>query len=322
MKKYKFILTIIIVGMFSICFVSCKKDIDFNKKYDQQKLVVNCIFDITNSPNIYLTESRDPTVPSTYFQSYSKAEISIFSGENKISDFSYNENSLNYSSSEDMHFKTGETYSIIVTTPKYGKTSASFSFPTKILIDSIELKKENVNVEDEGVDKYLVAYIHFKDMEGEKNFYQIDGYYERNANAMSNIYLNQDSNYVMPRPTWSFLDSYFQVDDVLKNNGALDSYDNIHQIFNDDIFDGKGYTLKYLISYGDNIDSSMSVVVHIFLKSLSPDLYYYYKSLDIYNYNDGDFTVEPTNIYNNIENGLGIVGTYQVDNKSATYIEK
>lgn len=309
MKKYKFILTLIIVGIFSTFFISCKKNIDFDETYGKQKLVVNSIFNITDYIDIYLTESRNPTIPSKYFYSYADAQISVFSSNNKILDFTYDDGREKYSSNEKPNFKVGETYSLVVTSPKYGQTSASFSFPGKTLIDSIELKQEMVNIEDEGVNEYIVAYIHFKDPEGEKNFYQIDGYYEKEINHFDT------------RQRWEFLDYYYQVDDVLKNNGTIDSYDNMHQIFNDDIFDGKDYTLKYLICYPYDITSENPIEVHFSLKSISQDLYYYYKSLDIYDYNDGDFTVEPTNIYNNIENGLGIIGTYQVDNKSATYPE-
>jgi hypothetical protein len=86
--------------------------------------------------------------------------------------------------------------------------------------------------------------------------------------------------------------------------------ENSYGIFTDDLFDGKEYTLNISLSPYAEFSSENHIRYLIKLVSLSPSAYLYLKS-QIYHKPDDDFFKEPSVIYTNVRNGLGIVAAFQ-----------
>ena len=87
---------------------------------------------------------------------------------------------------------------------------------------------------------------------------------------------------------------------------------NEFNIFNDDLFNGKSYRVKFYISpwelMSDNEESHFKL--HFYLETLSKDYFKYLKTRTEHNANDGNPFSEPVPVFSNIENGIGFFGGY------------
>jgi Domain of unknown function (DUF4249) len=93
-------------------------------------------------------------------------------------------------------------------------------------------------------------------------------------------------------------------------------------LLEDNLFDGKNYTLtglvgkniflNYQISFNVPLDSQMrKLQVYLDFRSLSENAFKYEKSYMTQQFNKVDPFAEPNNVYSNIKNGYGIFGGYQ-----------
>lgn len=98
-----------------------------------------------------------------------------------------------------------------------------------------------------------------------------------------------------------------------------DSYSYNYSMFSDELINGKEYELKFTdnnvlnyVSYQDNINrpNPEKVVYLIYLQEVSSDYYLYIKSMVAASKIDGNPFVEPVQVFSNIENGIGILGSY------------
>jgi hypothetical protein len=118
---------------------------------------------------------------------------------------------------------------------------------------------------------------------------------------------------------------YFSFDDIVSGNNSNNdpmafsgsSY-NLYNVFSDELFNGKDYPLTfstnvdvyhYMPNYKHGVRLNSRIEVNIFLQSISRDYYLYLKSRQAASDGNGLFS-EPVQIHNNIEGGIGILGSY------------
>ena len=84
-------------------------------------------------------------------------------------------------------------------------------------------------------------------------------------------------------------------------------------IFNDEVINGKEYTIWFKGNsyYYDNNESRS--VYYIIFKTVSKEFYRYYISLAKHMNAQGEIFMEPVQVYTNIENGFGIFAGYSAD---------
>lgn len=80
-------------------------------------------------------------------------------------------------------------------------------------------------------------------------------------------------------------------------------------IFSDKYFDGKEYSLPVQFFMGHNSGSRKDL--NIYLLSISEQYYKYITSLIKQTENNDDYYAEPTQVYNNIENGFGVFAGFR-----------
>jgi hypothetical protein len=95
---------------------------------------------------------------------------------------------------------------------------------------------------------------------------------------------------------------------------------NDQQVLNDELFNGKEinfkikqsyYFLKIMPGFEEYFNKSRSTEsIQINIQSISKDLYLFLKTKEASNNNIGNIFSEPVLIYNNVENGIGILGSY------------
>ena len=115
------------------------------------------------------------------------------------------------------------------------------------------------------------------------------------------------SGFISSDPVFSDLTNVIQIDDMF---GASDYYGTgPYNLFNDQYFDGKQYSIEMKMSYwidGDLIYEPFVLEV----SCVDSGFYQYLKSYNTYEYvDDGllEFVTEPAQVYSNVKNGVGIV---------------
>ncbi|RLD60911.1 MAG: hypothetical protein DRJ01_08895 [Bacteroidetes bacterium] len=184
----------------------------------------------------------------------------------------------------------GNTYKIEVDVPNCEQVDAENNIPEKVEILSIDTS--NVSNDSFGDDEDILrCEITFSDPPDVENYYLLNV-----SGKITYSWYDEydDSLYVMVDS--SFID--FDTNDPIIDQDA--KIDNAI-IFNDDVINGKTYTLNIEIDkyYSD------STMLYFNLFSVSRDYYLYRKSISMQKYGGGPFT-EAVTVYTNINNGVGI----------------
>jgi len=116
-------------------------------------------------------------------------------------------------------------------------------------------------------------------------------------------------------------DYTFSFDDVVSGNSTGDEVgpptslsSNKFNVFSDELFNGKTYSLKFSIAHNMNIylpghnKPQPSKALFITLQSISKSYYLYLQTRS--NIKTNSFFAEPVQVYSNIDGGVGIIGGY------------
>ncbi|MCL3779092.1 DUF4249 domain-containing protein [Prolixibacteraceae bacterium JC049] len=174
---------------------------------------------------------------------------------------------------------------------------------------------------------YIEWEMTIKDNGEEENYFQLNPYlytkYEEKT-ATTTTYSETISRY---------LKRVKSEDPVLSHNSTEkefldDSPENDYLILSDELFNGKTYTLKYSfslpyhLSQPEKVPGLIKYTVNTELRHISRELYLYYKTINIQDfYYENPFT-EPVQIFSNVKNGAGVVGSYSSYNTSITLFDK
>ena len=170
-------------------------------------------------------------------------------------------------------------------------------------------------------DNYFRIKINIKDPAHIKNFYRL----LVNVDVETHYDPEYTERYDIPVIESYTASGFISEDPVITNgNPPEDNSDfsiitfeqNHFGVFTDEMFDGQEYPLNVFIPspyenyYGGYyfFTTKRKYTLKIRLQSLSEDLYRYYTSLQKYTYYN-DELIEPVRVYNNVEGGLGILGS-------------
>lgn len=327
---------------------ACVDQIPLDENYQSSKIVVNSIFSTQDDTlDVYVTETRHVYGLDKDFVNVDNAKLSLYNGHEFVADLTLNHDvrpsSTEYyseSSSSGSRFSLGgfqmdegATYSIKVEHPTMGIAEAEVSVPVPVKIKTIELKKEQV-MEYESLIDVLVAYVTFDDPADVDNYYQVIGGYTEVAERLRNrdTYDYTTGNYIREYSDTLLVSrsdhpsSYEQVDPMIKpNEDDMFNYsENIFQIFNDELINGKTYVLRYVVDRYFNDEDDFSHLdadageyykVNINLRSIPKELYLYYTSAEAFYWNDGNPFSEPIQVYSNVDNGVGVFGAFSSSEK-------
>ena len=155
---------------------------------------------------------------------------------------------------------------------------------------------------------------------------------ERKVSTLTMVYANEELVNEFHWAYYPMQDIYFSEDELFVDNslrigfgGWLPFFSNV---FDDSLIKGTGHTFtldspKPYISAGpyagvNEITETMKQEVHtpdiparvmVELQAISPELYRYLKSVQLYRVTENDAFSEPVQIYSNVENGWGIFGS-------------
>lgn len=317
MKQYLKKNTHIYLSIFSILLtmLSCESEVDMGYIPIEPRLVINSTLRAgSDTCRIYLTESRSIFRPGQNAY-WGREPYTYITDADVVLNINNKPERLIYSA-KDSAFLYTKPLSIndhvdIQVSHNNNKLHASAIIPDSpqiVSVDTTTIYRTTSGVKK----KYLRYDLKIKDKDRNDNFYRIkiDGAY------------HYQSSYWNEFEFWTYI-TRFRSDDAILNNGNPENIDNddlsivtfppnYYGIFTNTMFKGQEYILKFYVEYPNFLyeEEYDKGYLNIALQMISSDLYKYYSSVQRYRYLDEYQMTEPVKIFSNINNGLGIFGTY------------
>lgn len=337
-KKFKntiyriFLLASLLIPLLS----SCSKEIDFTGEITEPKIVVNGFAIADTTIMINVSKSRFFLDSKMYFDTIKNATVSLFvngaaveeltfgTDTSKIS-YEFGDTIINYITGIKAGYKSvykpksGDAIRLVVKVPGFEDVIAETKVQPSVTITNSDYL-EKIDTLQNRQDYYLsgmngqtdtiwtgqyyqeIKYsfkIEFDDPANEANYYRIIAF---DSNQYSN-YINSD-------------------DPVFGNTSEQGLFDMVNQnyksTFTDELFNGQKKALRFYIItnryYSSEPNPDKSVIKRdlsftVDLQQISKETGLYIASRQILTNNTGNPFSEPTQLYTNIQNGLGIFGS-------------
>jgi len=290
------------LGFLLLSFFSCEKSINYQLN-DQSYEVVMYAFPMPDSI-VKVHGSQTTNILSLNdYEGIEDLNVSVLIGDNEVTDLSY-PFGKNWFEIHNVRGEENANVKIVFTIPNGDTISANTTIPIAVPIVSIDTSRVVVVNSDNKDENMLRCVVEFNDPSSEENYYQI--------RVDSKIEYLNDTITTINSVDYVKEDKVFLVGD---DESVLLSDVDFEGTFNDFLFDGNNYKVKFaipeqwLVKDTDVISNKLS----FYLFSLTADYYKYIRS-SIKNvaYREYPFS-EKVNIYSNVDNGLGIVAGLSVD---------
>lgn len=315
----KNIIALTLLILLSLTFYSCEKEIIFKGETVEPEIVLNSYLTTDSVVSCLLTKSRFFLSNQSGFDSISNADVSVYVND------AFKEK-LNYVISGYYRGtyipKAGDKIKLLVVVPESEKQVEGTAFipqPSNIL--SVDTTLFINFIDTIYQDKGVIAGFHFSkncDIKLKINDQgDVDNYYRLVAKRRAKNYWDESQEY------YDYFVS-FKLEGMDTQSGNLfdlfeggENYSDEH-LLTDELFNGKEFVFRFLIDYSYdyvkpeyeelfNLQNNEEIVLN--LQTITKDMYLYLKSKQAAdNIADGLFA-EPVQIYNNITNGIGILGS-------------
>ena len=273
MKKYLFIT--ILVTLFS----GCETELPMDQLVFQDRLVVNLLANDDDILKVHVGK----TLKLTDTTAEEKIENAIVTVQDPFG----NKSTLDYTFLYDGKYVTsfkpiaGKSYVLSVEHPDYPTANSTFTIPSKFA--SVKSKwEDNTGVDTSGFPTGTISFT-LNDPAGERNYYEIGLY---RFETFGNEFL------IMP---------VIPENPEIAANASFNESGNL--ILDDGSFNGQSKELKFTTPFGYASGTPYKFLVEI--KSLSPEYFRYFKSLEQYRVQGGPFS-DPIAVFSNIKGGVGI----------------
>lgn len=261
------------------CLFSCEQELPTEGLDFREKMVVNLLANNDEVLKIHVGKSLSLVDSS--------AELKIEDAKVTITDENANSQELQYTFLyggkyiSDFVPQPNRFYRLTVSHPKYPTATSSFSIPSAF--KSTQAKwEDNTGTDSTGFPTGTISFT-INDDANSRNFYEIA------------LFRFEDLG-----PAWEVMpvipeNPEIAADPIFNPEGAL--------ILEDAGFNGQSKLLKFSTPFGSNFGTPFKYLVVV--KSLSPEYFKYFKSIEDYSLEGGLFS-DPSAVYNNITGGVGI----------------
>lgn len=270
----KYLLTIAAI---IFTFTACETEIDISSVLQKKRLVVNALLNDQDKVQIWVSHTtglRDSVKPAAI----SNASVVITDESGVKTTCTFNLATDYYESN--IVLQSGKYYTITVKSGDYPDATAVIAIPQPASLKN-PTWKDSTSLDSFGFPQGT-AIVRIDDKGSEKNYYRITIYYYDELLA-----------------EWFSLNP--ATTDAEINNQSIKTDDG-GIIFSDISFNGASRNIGFITPFGFSSQTPKFLIV---TENLSEDYYRYFKSLDNYRTGGGVFS-EPTAVYTNITNGLGI----------------
>lgn len=270
-----------------IQLTSCETELAYNGAGQENFLVLNAIINPDSLFQCHVTRSNSFS-EQTPIQRIDDAKVGVYEDGTWIENLKSQGDG--FYASPAFKPSTGKQYALKVEHAKFKTITANTIIP-----EAVEAYISDVHVDEQ---RYTTEYtVSISDKPG-ADYYQVlvyryGMYYDSDGNEINGYILTsiETSDPVL---------TYNKVVD--EDSGFSDYPDNVYNIFNDDLFDGQVYKLKFSI-----YDYSDHEPIIVFGR-LNEDLYLYYSSVQSKDYYEDNPFSEPVRIHSNVKGGAGVLG--------------
>lgn len=322
--KYEFLIFLLLI--IGAGFVACEKDIEFKGKIGNPKPVLNGLLTPDSVVTVQLTQTRFVLSPSDSFEAISDAQVSLYVNgvlKEQLTHFGNGKYKGTY------YPQPGDDIKIEASGNGFENLFAQTVIPMNsgiVVADSIvTINKEEAPYDDNRVLKTETRNLQFKliltDAAGEDNYYYIKGKRSTRINRTGQIIdfpIDIKLNESLKNSTTDTEDFFDEIFGDDYDSGDIDN------LFSDRFVDGKEIVFdfsfhdiidSYALAEGEEIDydnrAKFTVKYEIEIGEISKDFYHCMISADkAVNAEDFGPFAEPMMIYSNIQNGVGILGSY------------
>ena len=320
--------------LLTVFIVSCETEIKFNGKETAPSMVINSILNPDSTAKVHITKSKFFLEKDGPFDPITNATVQLYANDKLIEALNSIGNGYYAGTYKPLQ---GDIIKIIARNNEFDNVYSSTEIPVTASITSVDTSATITKTtplvyyrsyDDVGytttdtvgtvTEKKIKFTVNIADRANYKNFYRLKvkhrSYYDNGTYSEHNTYFNSE-------------------DLVFGSTSETELFEeentNYYHEFNDNLFDGKTYGLTFSIStfqYNyfpgkepkDDPWSPTTIKQEILIniESISP-AYYYYLNSRAKNEAYIEIFSEPVQIYNNIVNGIGILGAY---NTSITVI--
>lgn len=309
----------------ALLVASCEKEIKFNRSEAEPLIVLNGVLMADSAISVQVSKTRFFLENARKFTDIDNAEVTLTSGAN-IERLKYSGNGV-YTAA---HIpRAGEKFELKVTASGLPPVSTSAAIPAHPQVGEVTTDHtfsesplqlwSSGSMIEAGTSVYsdVKFKIPLTDMREEQNYYRLVVLkMEHYADHIQQTYLSD------------FSDAVFQSETPEAVMGMTEQ-NNRYNIFSDVRFNGTTYQLtftdrvlreiKLLPQYEEYYSQSnvpLRVVYHIEVQQLSHDYFLYLRTRDAYSGSEDIPFMEPVQIFSNIENGTGILGSATISRKS------
>ncbi len=280
MKKLQYIIAWVILLSGS----ACETEIDYNGKALENFMVLNAKLEADSLISCRITRSNT-IFEDRYIQSINDVKVNLYCNGELVG--AGNPAGGGYFHWLESKAIQGNEYTIKAEHLNYKSTSANTSIP----------EKANAWVSDirHTENGYREVMVTIDDKPG-ANFYKLQ----------VSVISTYDYSYgYMRYSSFSSKDPVLNHNKVIDDDSSFSDYPyNKYGIFNDDLFDGEVYHLKFTTD-----GSAMYEKLIIDIQQISEDMYLYYNSTQFNDYYGDDPVIEPVRIHSNVNGGAGILGS-------------
>lgn len=304
-------------------FTSCEKEIGFDGEATESLIVLNSFITPDSIIRARVSESQFFLNNDYLFKSVENAEVSIYFNGQLKETMQYSANGQYISIAKP---SIGDVVRLVVRVPSKEDISSETTIYPKaniIKLDSIIIWTgakpiiEQINSVENGVNKTdmvvvgkyrfrTIRYIlTFEDAKSIQNYYRL--VVGKTSDIEGKKYVNYD----------------YSLDDIVSGNTkdllpgipTINELKNEYHVFTDELINGKQYPLSFSIADTVNIylpeyqRALPRKTVDIDLQCISNGLYLYLKTISDQK-NSNQLFSEPIQIFNNVDGGIGVVGSY------------
>ncbi|MBR4511605.1 MAG: DUF4249 domain-containing protein [Bacteroidales bacterium] len=290
MKRNIFLLPVILC-LLGIAVTGCEKIVEFDVDEVTPYVVAISRPEADSAVNINLSYSRF-FLDGHPFRKISGADLRLFSNGSQANLLSTDEGQYLF----DCRPQAGDSLAFHLFVPSYPMMQAGTRVPAE--------PDYEVETLYDSVAKFCQVKVRINDPKG-RNYYRIsfDGWTREWSPASDTI----PKPYSMDFSTSDIVFTDATSIDYMLDQGETTVYGSKLR-FSDALFDGKSHTMVFNIYFWDMNDflKDPNYPYYVRLTSLSQERYRYENTIEQYNNNEFSFLSEPTQIYTNVQGGIGI----------------
>ena len=324
----------ILIAFISVSIlISCEKEIEFNGDTVEPMIVVNSFISPDSLIYAHLTKSKFFLSNKNGFDFINNADVSLYINQVFKEKLTLSSDGMYMSATKPNY---GDTIRLQVKSTGFDDVESTAIIPVQSVILALDttMIARNTYAYTNGTDTMAIDQngdlnfrVRIKDPAGEQNYYRLlakrRSEWQSDGDTFVQEYFISFVLEGFEGPTGGFL-------------GIIDGENNSksQHLITDELFDGKEFVLRFKTDYsfltvrpgfedffGFYNKNNISEHIVINLQTISKDMYLYLLSREsAERVLDGVFT-EPVQIYNNIRNGIGILGSY-TNNKHSFKLEK